>query len=147
MNLKISSPWGVLFNGEVTKVTLPTYAWEITVLPWHQPLSSIVKSGIVSFATSESLEDGEYIISEWKVQIAVSKGLVLVDGKTIVITTSAATTSPEESAEVLEDMKKKMSDDLEKIKVDGNAEDLEKALENMEKIQADIRLVKMRNIG
>lgn len=80
-------------------------------------------------------------------QIAVSKGLVLVDGKTIVITTSAATTSPEESAEVLEDMKKKMSDDLEKIKVDGNAEDLEKALENMEKIQADIRLVKMRNIG
>ena len=71
----------------------------------------------------------------------------MVDGESVVITTSAATTSPTETEEVLQKMKLEMEEELEKIRGEGNAEDLEKALENMEKIQADIQLVKLRNIG
>jgi len=55
--------------------------------------------------------------------------------------------SPAESAEVLQQMKSDMATELEKIRVDGNAEDIEKAVENMAKVEADLRLVKLKNIG
>ena len=74
----------------------------------------MVKSGIVSFATQEAPEG--LIVVDDKAQVSVSKGLVLVDGEMIVITTSAATTSPEESEEVLRQMKQDMETELEKIK-------------------------------
>ena len=70
-----------------------------------------------------------------------------MDGASVVITTSAATMSPAESAEVLQQMKADMATELEKIRDDGNAEDIEKALENMAKVEADLRLVKLKNIG
>jgi hypothetical protein len=73
--------------------------------------------------------------------------MLLVDGNSIVVTTSAATTSPSETQEVLQQMKTDMEAELATIRDDGNAEELEKALENMEKIQADIQLVKLKNFG
>lgn len=146
MHLKIAAPGATLFEGEVSKVTLPTESWEITVLPDHQPLTSVVKAGLISFATTESIWD-EYILSDGKVQVAVSKWLVIIDGKTVVVTTSAATTSPAESEEVLLQMKQDMQTELEKIRDDGNAEDIEKALENMAKVEADLKLVKLKKIG
>jgi len=87
------------------------------------------------------------VVVEGRVQVAVSKGLLLVDGEQVVITTSAATTSPEHSAEVLQQMQSDMTAELEKITDEGNAEDIEKALENMAKVEADLRLVKLKNIG
>jgi len=146
MNLKISTHEGVLFKGAISKITVPTYAWEITVLPWHQPLSSVVKAGVLSFETSESLNSDEYTIKDNKVIMSISKGIILIDGETVVITTSLATSSPSESEEVLLQMKKDMEAELEKIRDDGNAEELEMALENMEKIEADIKLSKLGKI-
>jgi F0F1-type ATP synthase epsilon subunit len=43
MHLKISAPDKTIFDGKIKKVTLPTEEGEITVLPGHQPLSSVVK--------------------------------------------------------------------------------------------------------
>jgi capsular polysaccharide biosynthesis protein len=71
---------------------------------------------------------------------------VFVDGNSIIVTTSAATKSPEESAEVLQQMKKDMEATLEKIKVEGSVEDLEKAMVNLQKVSADIRLVKLKHV-
>jgi len=147
MNLKIAAPWGIWYTWEISKITLPTETGEITILPWHQPLTSVVKPGIVSFVPAGPIWDGDYIVVDGRVQVSVSRGLVLVDGASVVITTSAATMSPAESAEVLQQMKADMATELEKIRDDGNAEDIEKALENMAKVEADLRLVKLKNIG
>lgn len=143
MNLKITSPGGTIFDGKINQLTIPTESGEITILPDHQPLTTIVKSWVASFVTQDPVWD-DYIVVDNKAQISLGKWLLMVDGETIVITTSAATTSPEESSEVLEKMKEQMTKDLEKIKDDGNAEELEKALENMAKVEADLKLVKLK---
>ena len=96
--------------------------------------------------TTESLDSDEYTLNEGKVMMSVSKGILLVDGETVVITTSLATSSPEHTEEVLQQMKSDMEAELEKIRDDGNAEELEMALANMEKIQADIQLSKFGKI-
>gem|GEM_PF-2793913 len=106
----------------------------------------MVKAGVLSFETSESLNSDEYTIKDNKVIMSISKGIILIDGETVVITTSLATSSPSESEEVLLQMKKDMEAELEKIRDDGNAEELEMALENMEKIEADIKLSKLGKI-
>lgn len=146
MLLKISSPEKRIYEGKVEKVTIPTEAGEITVLPHHQPLSSVVKPWLLRLKP-EQLDASEwYIIDQWAITISLSKGVLFVDGENIIITTAAATTSPEESEEVLLQMRKDMEAQLEKIRVEGNVEDLEKAMINLQKITADLRLVKLKGI-
>lgn len=69
-----------------------------------------------------------------------------MDGEQVVITTSAATTTPTQTEDVLQQMKEDMQTELDKIRDDGNAEDIEKAMDNMAKVEADLRLVKLKNI-
>lgn len=128
------------------KATIPTEVGEITVLPHHQPLTTVVKPGLVRIKPEQLPEDEDYIIDQGEITISVSKGIVFIDGEHIIMTTAAATTSPEHSAEVLQQMRKEMEAELEKIKVDGNVEDLEKAIMNMQKIDADLRLVKLAHV-
>ena len=146
MLLRISSPEKRIYEGNVEKVTIPTEAGEITILPHHQPLSSVVRPWLLRLKP-EQLDASEwYIISQWEITISLSKGVLFVDGENIIITTAAATTSPEESEEVLLKMRADMEAQLEKIKVDGSVEDLEKAMINLQKITADLRLVKLKHV-
>jgi len=146
MLLKIASPEKRIYEGRVEKVTIPTEAWEITILPHHQPLSSVIKPWLLRLKPEQLDESEGYIISQGEIAISLSKGVLFVDGENIIITTAAATTSPEESAEVLEQMKQDMQAQLEKIRVEGSVEDLEKAMINLQKITADLRLVKLKNV-
>jgi len=43
MQLTIISPEKQLFVGESSQITIPTYIGEITVLPNHMPLITIIK--------------------------------------------------------------------------------------------------------
>jgi F-type H+-transporting ATPase subunit epsilon len=45
MNFKIVTPDGVIYEDAVESVSLPTMNGEITVLPHHIPLISVIKSG------------------------------------------------------------------------------------------------------
>lgn len=147
MHLKITAPDNVLFDGSVTKVTIPTEAWEITVLPNHQPLATVTKEWlmIISVADDAVIAD-EYVVQEWKIYIAVTKWMAFIDGEQVIVSTSAAISSPSESTEVLQAMKADMEAELDKIKADGNKEELESALMNLEKVTADLRLSKLKNV-
>lgn len=97
--------------------------------------------------TDELPEDAEkYIIRNGELIFSVSKGLLLVDGKQMLVTTSAATASPQESEEVMLEMKQKMEEELKRIRQDGSIEDIEHAVVNLEKITADLRLVKLKHL-
>ena len=146
MHLKISSPESVLFNYDIEKVTLPTEIGEITILPWHQPLSTVLASWIISVTTEEKLWD-KYIVHEWQVRVSVGKWLVMVDGENIIVTTSVWVTSVDESEKVLQAMKQKLEEELEAIKVEWNKEQLEAAIMNLEKVTADLRMSKFRKVG
>lgn len=147
MHLKITSPQTQIFEWSIEKVTIPTEAGEITVLPNHQPLASVVKAGLVKIFPSQLPEDEEYVIDQWVITISVSKWMVFVDGTNVILTTTAATKSPEESEEVLAKMKEEMEIELEKIRVEWNEEDIEQAIINLEKVTADLRLAKLGKVN
>lgn len=145
MNLKISSTQWTIFHWAISKMTVPTEVGEITIMPWHQPLSTIVLPGLVRVTLDASYEwdTDAFIMDAWSVVISVSKGLMMTDGTQTTITTSLATTSPSESADVLAQMKTDMEATLATIRETWNAEDIELAIANMDKINADIRLAKL----
>lgn len=147
MLLTINSPEEQLRNGVIEKVTLPTEIGEITVLPGHQPLISVIKAGMVRLVPQEMPQsDAGYTVADGHVLIAVSKGLVAITDSEIIVTTSVGTSSTQETAEVLEQMHADMLVKLAQIKEDGNQEDLEEAIMNMEKITADLRIAKIGHV-
>jgi len=147
MLLTINSPEQQLRYGAVEKVTLPTEIGEITILPGHQPLISVIKTGMIRLVPQEMPHaDAWYIIVEGHVLIAVSKWLVAVTEQEIIVTTSVGTSSTQETAEVLEQMHADMLVKIAQIKDDWNHEDLEEAITNMEKITADLRIAKIGHV-
>ena len=73
MHLKISSPEQAIYEGSIQKVTVPTEAGEITVLPNHQPLSSVVKPGILRIYATEEVAKDDYVMDNGAINISVSK--------------------------------------------------------------------------
>lgn len=147
MRLIINSPEQQLRADEIEKVTLPTQLGEITILPGHQSLISVLKAGTVRLTpTTMPASDAGYVIDQGQVVISVSKGLVAIHADEIVITTSVGTNTTKETAEVLEQMRQDMLAKIEAIKVDGNEEELEEALAHMEKITADLRIAKIGRV-
>ena len=147
MHLTISSPEWTIFTGEVLKATLPSSVGEITILPWHQPLATIVQSGVVSFVPqNKDAIDEKMVWSEDQVIIAVWAWLAHVDGSRITVTTSVTSTSPSESKEILATMKADLENQLEALKVEGNDADIEQAIQNLDKVTADLRVAKLKNV-
>lgn len=148
MYCKISAPDKVIYDGDIVKITVPTEAGEITILPNHQPLASVVKTGLVAITPKGDVMHGDdFIIEQGKILIALSRGMLMVDGKHVIITSSAATTSPDQSQDMLKKMQATLQEELEKIKIAGNKEDIEAAIMNLEKVTADLRLVKFKEVG
>lgn len=147
MLLTISSPEQQLRSAQIEKVTLPTEIGEITILPGHHPLISVIKTGMIRLVPTEMpAGDSEYVIVDGHVVIAVSKWLLAVTDQEIIVTTSVATSSTKETAEVLEQMRADMLAKIAQIKDEGNQEDLEEAIMNMEKITADLRIAKISHV-
>ena len=55
----VVTPFGEVYNQTIKKITLPTTAGEITVLPNHAPIISVLKPGLITITNSEGQE--EYI--------------------------------------------------------------------------------------
>jgi F0F1-type ATP synthase epsilon subunit len=147
MLLTINSPEQQLRSAPVQKVTIPTEIGEITVLPGHQPLVSIIKTGMIKIVPEEMPPvEAWYAVVDGHVMIAVSKWLVAISDEGIIVTTAVGTSSTAETTEVLEQMRVDMLAKIEQIKDEGNQEDLEQAIINMEKITANLRIAKIGHV-
>jgi len=78
MELEILTPRGREFAGRVDILVLPTHLGEITVLPRHTPLTSVLKSGRMKIKTgkeeiSKEIEGGILQVSENKAVILLKK--------------------------------------------------------------------------
>jgi F0F1-type ATP synthase epsilon subunit len=147
MLLTITSPDQQLRQWNVQKVTIPTQIGEITVLPWHHPLISVVASWLVRLVPEE-MPTGEQwrVINDGHIIIAVSKGLVMINHDEVVLTIAVWTNTVKESVEVLEKMRQDMDEKIAQIKTDWNQESLEDAFNHMEKISADLRIAKIGHV-
>jgi len=57
LKLKILTPHRKIFEGEVISLTLPTKEGEITVLPEHVPLFSLLDEGVMIFKQTNGKEE------------------------------------------------------------------------------------------
>ncbi len=80
INLKILTPHKKVFEGKVKSITLPTQEGEITVLPKHAPLFSLLKEGVLILREEGGKE--EYY--------GVGGGYFETDGKEAIVLVSRA---------------------------------------------------------
>ena len=67
MKFRIVTPDGITFEDEITQVSVPTQSGEITILPHHIPLVSVLKAGEIRITKENNETD-----------IAVSTGVIEV---------------------------------------------------------------------
>lgn len=74
INFKIATPEAVVYKDEVLQVSIPTTSGEITILPGHIPLVSVVRAGELNIKDKE----GDH-------PIAIAGGFVEVQGPNDVV--------------------------------------------------------------
>lgn len=87
LHLELITPERVIYEGDADSISLPTPDGEITVLPHHIPLISIVKPGSILVRKGKE-----------EMIFAVSRGVIEVDGKSLKVLADTA-----ERAEELEE--------------------------------------------
>lgn len=107
------------------------------------PLVSVIKPGIISIRPTEQ-HTGDFVFSDEKISISISKGMLYIDGKTISIVTSVATSSPNTNSKDLESMKEDLEKKIKKLRQQGSIEEIERSLIKLEKIRADIKLSRIQ---
>lgn len=133
------------FDGEVSQVSMMTEVGEITILPWHQSMTTMVVPSIIKITPSQVPESG-FIIDQGIIAISIGKWLCQIIWEEITVLTSISITNSSEQKEVLESMKQKMEEQIAHIKTEWTLEELEQALIEMEKIWAELRIAKLKNI-
>ena len=149
MRLKIHTVHGMVFDGQVEKVELPSKVGMLCVLPEHNPLTAMIIPGIVRFVPeekkgSEFLSDTEFLFEDEKIAIAVGEGFMYTDGHAVVLFVASATVSPKTDKQVLEEMKTDLEKQIAEIKASGNQEEIERAYLNLQKLTADIQLLRIK---
>ena len=134
MQLRISCIDKVVFEWEVKEVTLPTEIGDVKILPWHTPMVTALKPWILSINQEK----------KWETSISIGKWMVFVDGKIIRIATSSATTKANESKEDLEKKKYKLEEYIKELRKKWSIEKIEETLIQLEKINADLKLKKLK---
>lgn len=149
MYLKVTSPDKTIFAGNIVSASIPTEAGEVTIMKNHIPLMSILRPGIMKIQPEELLtvsliKDAEFLFQNHKIHLSVSHGLVYIDGKNVTILANDVTINPKNTQEVLQQMKNNMLQEVEELKSMGNIEEAQKKLIEIEKINADMKLVQIR---
>jgi F-type H+-transporting ATPase subunit epsilon len=107
MLLKIATPKKLAVEKEIESITVPTAAGEITILPKHSNLLSLLTTGVLTIRTAK---DEEYM--------GIGGGYLETDGKTVHILVSRAYAQNEIDEEAtkraLENAKKVLSEAKDK---------------------------------
>lgn len=91
LEFKIVTPERVVFEDTVDAVILPTVDGEITVLPHHIPLVSLLSAGVLRIKKGTE-----------ETPLAVSSGVIEVDGKRVVVLADTAERADELEEEKIE---------------------------------------------
>ena len=114
LKFKIVTPEKTIYENEIYQVSVPTVEGEVTILPNHIPLISILKAGELRFKDAQ----GEN-------QMAVSGGFLEVRGKNqIVILADSADRAKEIDINKAEEAKKRAEEQMANLK---NAQDVDYA--------------------
>lgn len=122
-----------VYEGRIDQVSLPTENGTLTIYQNHIP--SVVK--LVPWVIQIS-SDGK--ISK---NLSISKGIALVDAKSVRITVSIATTQPLAKLVELRGSQQLLELKLQKVKSFGSVEEISQLICELEKVKADIKLAEL----
>lgn len=131
IHLKVITPKRLAFEKDVTSITVPTMAGELTILPKHSDLLSLLKEGVITIRTEK---EEQYM--------SIGGGYMQTDGKTIQILVSRAFGQDE----INEEMTQRAIESAQKVldEVEDKAERTE-ALSTLRRSMVDMKLLsKMR---
>jgi len=130
LHLKIITPKKVVLEEEVRSVTVPTASGEITVLPKHEKLFSIITEGIIKIKKGE---DEDYL--------SIGAGYLETDGKELNILVSRAYGQ----SEIDEEMINKAQNEAKKIlSQPASEQERSEAIAMMRRAVIDSRLLKKK---
>lgn len=130
IKFEIATPERVVFQKDIRQVTVPTTSGEITVLPDHIPLISVLKPGVLEIVSGE--KDLEII--------SVSGGFIEVLKDKIVILADTAERAAEldeariEEARLRAEERKKEAADLDEVQFAKISVQLEKEMARLKAI-------------
>lgn len=78
LHLSIARIGSNVFDGEVTRVTLPGSEGELTLLPGHEPLIATLKAGTVSLLTSDGRIESHEIESGGILETTGSQATIIL---------------------------------------------------------------------
>lgn len=127
MHLKVITPKKLAFEKDIESITIPSAAGEITVLPKHVELLTLLKEGVI---TIRSAKEEEYL--------SIGGGYMETDGNTIQILVSRAYNQDEinekRTEEALDKAKKILTETKDKKERD-------EALSTMRRSMLDMKLL------
>ena len=130
IQFEIATPERVVLKEEIIQVTIPTTSGDITVLPEHMPIVSVLKPGVIE--TKNQKEEIEIM--------SVSGGFVEVMKDRIVILADTAERAEEIDEKRVEEARKRAEETKKKIRMEDKVEFTEIAVK-LEKELARLRAV------
>jgi len=128
LNLKIISPKKVVLEKEVDSVTVPAYDGEITILPHHINLISLLNEGIIKIKANNQEEF-----------YAIGGGYLQTDGTEVIVLVSRAYGQDEINEKIINEGKAKAQQLLQTAK---DQKEKEEALALYKRILIQDRLLK-----
>ena len=134
LHLELITPDRTVFEGDVDLVSLPTPQGEITVLPHHIPLLSILSPGSILLRQKEE----EHLF-------AVSRGVIEVDGTHVRVLADTADRAAELEEEAVRQAKEKAEQLLKEKRAD--AEEFAEVSAILERELARLKVVRRHRTG
>jgi len=130
LHLKIITPKKIVFEKEVNSVTVPTADGEITILPHHTNLFSLLKEGVIKIKDNQ---DEDYF--------SIGAGYIETDGKEVIILVSRAYGQDEIDEQFINQAMEEAKKVLSQAKTE---QDRQAALSMMRRAIIDSKLLKKR---
>ncbi|MDZ7611855.1 MAG: ATP synthase F1 subunit epsilon [Candidatus Moranbacteria bacterium] len=131
IKLKVATPERIIFEQEISQITLPTQEGIITILPDHIPLMSNLVSGVASF-----VEEGEVK------EMAISGGFLELHSNELTILADTAERADEIDLERAEEARKRAIEQKQEQRKSFDENQFATVLSRIEKESARVKLAK-----
>jgi hypothetical protein len=90
------------------------------------------------------LADTDFLFEDEKIAIAVWEWTIYTDGNAVILFVASATVTPKSDREALLEMKQNLENQIKEIKATWNSDEIERAYLNLQKLTADMQLLKIK---
>lgn len=146
MKLRIITPQQKIFDDEVKQVSIPTESGEITVLPHHVPLTTVIKPWLIKILPTqgEKYTNKTFIFEEQYITLSSSDGIAYINSDEVIIMVTSSTINGSDIDEgEREKNLQQLEQEREEARLSNNDKKLQKTERKIQTMQASLKLNKM----